>query len=253
MVLFDIPRPRIGHLRLNDPERLNAMGTSMAADFSTALEAARTAQVRVLVLSGSGRAFSSGGDFALLEERPRHSMSENRAFMLDYYQTFLAVRDLNVPLVAALQGHAVGAGACLACACDLRVAGPQARLGFSFTRLGLHPGLGITWSLGHLVGPGRASELLLTGRHVDAQEAFQMGLVNVLADDPLAKALELAESIAANGPLATELLLGTLRAGLPTLAQALQAEATAQAVNYGTPEFEAGLAAVRERRPPRFT
>lgn len=254
LVTFTTGDDGVGRITLNDPERLNAMSPAMAEAFEAAVRDASRVRPLALVVRGEGRAFSAGGDLAMLEERRRHGLSENRAYMLDFYRAFLSLRDLGMPLVAALHGHCVGAGACLAMACDLRVAADDCRIAFSFTRLGLHPGLGITWFLPRVAGTGVAADLLLTGRTVDAAEALRLGLVGrvVAAPDLRAQADALAAGVARNGPQATQLLLATLRQTLPGLPQALQAEATAQAVNYGSEEFAEGMAAVRERREPRF-
>src|ERR1700722_9111258 len=109
------------------------MGPAMAEAFENAVQAAARARVPLVVVRGHGRAFSAGGDLGMLEERQQHGLTENRAYMLSFYRSFLSLRDIGVPLVAALHGHCVGAGACLAMACDVRVAAEDCRLAFAFT------------------------------------------------------------------------------------------------------------------------
>ncbi|MHB2018645.1 MAG: enoyl-CoA hydratase/isomerase family protein [Candidatus Xenobia bacterium] len=253
-VVFEAPVPGVGRLLLNDPERLNAMGEEMARDFSLMVTSLAQRPLRALIVTGAGRAFSAGGHLEMLEARKAATLADNRSGMLAFYQAFLAWRELPFPIIAAVNGLAVGAGACLAAACDLRIAGEGSRLAFTFTRLGLHPGLGATWFLPRLVGPGRAAELLLTGRRVDAAEALSIGLVSrVVKDGELSEAaMVLAAQIAENGPEATQQLLNSLRHPATSLSQALQQEATAQAISFGSAEFARGLQAVRERQAPNW-
>ena len=176
--------------------------------------------------------------------------------MLPFYRTWLSIRDLEAPSVAAINGHAIGAGLCLALACDLRYAARGAKLSAPFTSLGMHAGMAATYLLPEVVGLARARELLLTGRAVDADEAERIGLVNgvVDADGLLDEALTVASRIASAAPIATRLTKAGLRSGgHPTLEDALQYEALAQPVTFATDDLREGLAATRERRRPSFT
>jgi enoyl-CoA hydratase len=175
--------------------------------------------------------------------------------MRDFYALFLSVRDLPVPSIAAIQGAAIGAGLAIALACDLRIAAREAKLGLNFTKLGIHPGMGSSWTLPRLVGPAHAADLLFGGRIVDGVEAERIGLVNraVARDDVVATALAQAEEIAACAPLAVR---GTKRALARTasvsLADQLDFEAEQQAICYESADLAEGLRAVREKRLPRF-
>jgi enoyl-CoA hydratase/carnithine racemase len=238
-----------------------AMGQSLA---SAVAAVAAEPEVRAVVLTGAGEAFSAGGDLAMIEARAREgrthpgepTRSTNRAAMRSFYELFLSVRDLPCPTVAALHGPAIGAGLAVALACDLRVAARDAKLGLNFSRLGIHPGMGSSWTLPRLVGPAHAADLLLTGRVLDGAEAERIGLVNCALprDEVLPRALALAEQIAACAPLAVRgARLALARAESVDLASQLDFEAEQQALCYETADLAEGLAAARERREPRFT
>ena len=251
-------------LTLSDPERRNAMTEPMGRALSAQVELlSRDESVRAVVLTGAGRAFSAGGDLGMIKARGAAGRADpggaararNQQEMQAFYRLFLAVRDLPCPTLAAINGAAIGAGLCVALGCDLRIAAEQARLGLNFTRLGIHPGMGATWTLPRLVGPARAAELLYTGRVIDGAEAARIGLVAeaVTADSTLERTLLLAQEIASSAPLAVR---GTKRA----LARSLDAslddqlgfEAARQAECYETADLVEGIAAVREKREPQF-
>jgi enoyl-CoA hydratase/carnithine racemase len=246
-------------LTLSDPDRRNAMTEEMGAHLSGALTGlAARPEVRVVVLTGAGAAFSGGGDLAMLEEKAARAKSglDQTASMRRFYDAFLSVVDVPVPVLAAVNGHAVGAGACVALACDLAIVSTTARIGFTFSRLGIHPGMGGSWTLPRLVGPQRAAELLYTGRLVTGEEAvgYGMALEAVPAAEVLPRTLALAARIAASAPQPVRQLKRSLAgAGDRTLAQQLDVEASAQAENYRTADVEEGLRAARERREPTFT
>lgn len=239
------------------PERRNAMTAELTAAWSAAVaDLSGDPSLRCVVVTGEGSAFCAGGDLSWISESPEMSVADLRERMLPFYRTWLAIRDLEVPTVAALNGAAVGAGLCLAMACDLRFAARRAKLSAPFTRLGMHAGMAATWLLPQLVGLPVARELLLTGRVLDAAEAHRLGLVNgVYDDDALLPAVrETAASIAAAAPLATRLTKVALAGGgHASIEEALQWEALAQPVTLATEDLREGIAAQRERRTPRFT
>jgi enoyl-CoA hydratase len=176
--------------------------------------------------------------------------------MVPFYRTWLSIRDLEAPSIAAVNGHAIGAGLCLALACDLRYAARGVKLSAPFTRLGMHPGMATTWLLPEAVGLTVARELLFTGRSVDAEEALRIGLVNGVSEPGslLDDALATAARIAGAAPVATRLTKAGLRAGgHRSLEDALQFEALAQPVTFATDDLREGLSASRERRTPNFT
>ena len=249
---------------LSDPERLNAMTEAMGVALSAAVDAlAADDAVRVVILTGAGRAFSAGGDFEMLERMARagnaapggETRRAHEAFMGRFYRLFLRVRALPQPTLAAVNGPAIGAGCCVALACDVRLAAREAKLGLNFGRLGIHPGMAATWTLPRLVGPAHAAELLYTGRLLDGAEAERIGLVNraVPRETLQDEALDLARTIAESSPLALRATKRSLaRSPLATLDEQLDQEAREQALCYESADLLEGLAASRERRPPSF-
>jgi enoyl-CoA hydratase len=244
-------------LTLALPDRRNAMTAELTDAWTAAMAQLRgDRSVRAVVVTGEGTAFCAGGDLSWISESPDLSVDAIRDRMLPFYRAWLSVRDLEVPTIAAVNGHAVGAGLCLALACDLRYAARGARLSAPFTVLGMHAGMAATWLLPEAVGLPVARELLLTGRAVAGDEAVRIGLVNAVydADVLLDEAVGVALRIAANGPVAVRLTTAGLRAGAhASLEDALQFEALAQPVTFATADLREGLAASRERRTPRFT
>ena len=240
--------PGIALLTLDDPERLNAMGEEMARDFRARILELKQAPPRAVVITGEGRAFSAGGDLAMLENKRHLSFEENRMRMLDFYRSFLDILRLEVPIIAAVNGVAVGAGFCLASACDLRIADPGARLSVPFLKLGLFPGMGASYFFNTLIGP-RSHELLLTGRTLNAQEAMDLGLLTRLSAEGkvLEETRKLTEELLKGAPLASRDLLIALRGPIEPLQLALQKEAEWQARCYARPEFAERLAQARAR------
>jgi enoyl-CoA hydratase/carnithine racemase len=244
-------------LTLALPDRRNAMTAELTKAWTDALGSLRgDRSVRAVVVTGEGSAFCSGGDLSWLGESSDLTVDTIRDRMLPFYRSWLGIRDLEVPTIAAINGHAVGAGLCLALACDLRYAAAGATLSAPFTALGMHAGMAATWLLPEAVGMPIARELLFTGRRVDADEALRIGLINGVfsADELLPGALDVACRIAANGPVAVRLTVAGLRGGgHGSLEEALQYEALAQPVTFATTDLAEGIAASKERRAPKFT
>lgn len=233
------------------------MGEEMAKEFMATVQSLqqRIRELRVVILTGSGRAFSAGGNLEMLKAKTKLSPEENRLRMLEFYNSFLTIRDLKVPLIAALNGHAIGAGLCVACACDIRVVSEKAKLGFTFTRLGLHPGMGATYFLPQVIGNSRALELMITGRVIAGEEVLRFGLGSQLVkeEDVLKRAHEIASEILECGPEATRQLLESMRLAPVSLEQALAREAACQSLNYKSGEFLEGVQATMEKRKPAFS
>ena len=244
--------PHTLQITFNDPDNLNAMGEEMALEFKALISslAGSPARPRAIILTGAGRAFSAGGDLNMLEKKCELSPEENRRRMLNFYASFLCMLDLEIPLIAAINGHAIGAGLCVACACDVRIAAQKAKLGFTFTRLGLHPGMGATYFLPRVVGQSVATEMVITGRVIEAEEGVRLGLVSRVV--PQAEVLNEAKRVAAEvmqcGPLAVKQVLGNMRKLASTLKESLEREADCQAVNYASAEFKEGVRATIEKR-----
>ena len=256
LVTYQELKTGLGLITLNDPDNLNAMGEEMAGEFSALIDrlSASAHGPKIIILTGAGRAFSAGGNLEMLENKTKLSAEENRTRMLKFYDSFLKILKLNIPLIAAINGHAIGAGLCVASACDIRIAGDKAKLGFTFTRLGLHPGMGATYFLAKVVGYPTALELMLSGRVIDALSAHKIGLVSqvVQNESVLRAAQTLADEIFESGPLAVSQLLGSMRAGPSSLEAALEREAACQSVNYAGSEFAEGVRAAIEKRKPNF-
>lgn len=241
---------------LNDPQNLNAMGEQMAAEFRGVVAdlEAKVRSLRAIVITGEGRAFSAGGNLEMLKQKTLLTGEENRIRMLHFYESFLGILRLRVPLIAAINGHAIGAGLCVASACDIRIAARGSKLGFTFVKLGLHPGMGATYFLPRILGVAKANELLITGRILEADDALTYGLVSKVVDqERLTKEVEsLVQEIGENGPESVRQLVESLRGGLPGLAAALEREALCQSVNYASTEFAQGVQAAIEKRKPNF-
>jgi enoyl-CoA hydratase len=251
------PHDGVALLVLDLPERRNMMDAAMTASWVRAVRALREdTSVRCVVVTGAGSAFCSGGDTSWIGADVAGGVDALRRRMHAFYSDWLSLRTLDVPVVAAVNGAAVGAGLALALACDLRVVASDARLGVPFTALGMHPGMATTWSLPEVAGLQVARDLLLTGRLVDGDEAVRLGLAlrALPSDQVLDDALETARQIASRAPVATRLTTRALRGGgHRDHAAALEWEALAQAVTLATDDLQEGLAAQRDKRPARFT
>jgi enoyl-CoA hydratase/carnithine racemase len=250
------PADGVALLVLDNPDMRNAMSDEMTAAWSETVDAlAGDRSVRAVVVTGEGSAFCSGGNTSWIASEPDASVDHLRSRMLPFYRSWLSIRRLEVPTIAAVNGAAIGAGLCLALACDLRYAASGAKLGVPFVKLGMHAGMGGTHLLPEVVGEAHARDLLLTGRVVDADEALRIGLVSRVLEPEgfLEGVLEIAAGVAANAPIATRLTkLALLDGGHADLETALQWEALAQPVTLATADLQEGIRASKERRAPRF-
>ncbi|MCI0572218.1 MAG: enoyl-CoA hydratase-related protein [Myxococcaceae bacterium] len=234
--------------------RRNAISRAMLAELEALVErVSRGHDVRAVVLTGAGdKAFCAGAD---LKERAEMSEAEVRAFLLGLRRVFRAMETSDCVFVAAINGAAFGGGTELALACDLRVAAPAAELGLTEVKLGIIPGGGGTQRLTRLVGPGRAKDLILTGRRLNAAEAFATGIVNRLTPEGhlLAHAVALAESVVANAPLAVAAAKHAIDDGYALgLDDALALEFERYEPLLKTEDRLEGLRAFAEKRPPQF-
>lgn len=256
-VLTEI-RNHVAVVTLNRPDGRNSMTPELLDAFAAAVPpVASDPEVRCVVITGRGRCFSAGADLRTAVQREdtgRPRQPHERSFAM--YEPFLSVLDIEVPVIGALNGHAVGGGFGLALLCDVRVANREAKYGANFARLGLCSGLGISYLLPRLVGPERAAELLFTGRLVTGEEAAQMGLVThaVPAEEVGPRALALADEIASNAPYAVRSMKRSLYAGLGwNVREAAFREAHAQAASLATEDAAEGMGALLDKREPRFT
>jgi enoyl-CoA hydratase/carnithine racemase len=246
----------VGVISMNRPDNRNSMTAELLDAFAAAAAAARgDSEARSVVVVGSGSCFSAGADFKDQVQRTGEArLPHERSYAM--YEPFLAVLDIEVPVIAAMNGHAVGGGFGLALLCDIRLACSGAKYGANFCRLGLAPGLGISYLLPRLVGASRAAELLYTGRLMSGEEAALCGLASraLEADAVLPAALELAGEIAASAPLAVRATKRSMADGLGwDVRRAAWREAFAQAATVATEDFQEGVAALLDKRAPRFS
>lgn len=263
-VLLEHPRPGVALVTLNRPERMNSMAFDVMVPLRDVLaEMTQDNDVRVVVLTGAGRGFSSGADHKSAGAVPNVARLTRPTYALRSMEildeVILAMRRLHQPIIAAVNGAAIGGGLCLALAADIRVAASDAY----FRAAGINNGLtaselGLSYLLPRAIGSSRAFEIMLTGRDVDAGEAERIGLVSrqVPGADLLETCYEIAERIAAFSRPGTELTKRTLWTGLDagTLEGHMQAEGLGQLyVRLLTANFEEAVAARAEKRAPVFT
>lgn len=243
----------IAIITIDRQEALNALNQDLLIELSLAFEAAEAnVEVRALVITGAGRAFVAGADIGAM--RDLSDAFGGRELALLGQDVFGSLAALPFPTVAAINGFALGGGLELALAADLRVASQAAKLGLPEVGLGLIPGYGGTQRLPRLIGQGRALDLIMTARHVGAEEALQLGLVNRVVDDALAGALELARSAAKNSPLALGLAKEAVVRGLDvSLSQGFEIEADLFGLASTSDDMREGTAAFLEKRAPKFT
>ena len=249
-------RDQIGVITLDRPDNRNSMTPELLDAFARASAAARAdASIRALIVTGTGNCFSAGADFkAGLQRGADELPPPDRSYAM--YEAFLSLLDAEVPIIGALNGHAVGGGFGLALVCDLRIAAVEGKYGANFVAVGLAPGMAITHLLPRLVGAARACELLFTGRLVDGAEAERLGILNraVPAEAVLDEALALARTIADNAPIAVRATKRAIQRGLDLqVRDAARAEAYAQAESLNTSDAREGIAALLAKRPPTFT
>ncbi len=248
---------------LNQPEKRNPISSlDMVDALCAAMEAADAdLSVRCVILTGAGTAFSSGGDVKGMKAgssggtRAVNPADTRRNYKWGIQRLPLLFQALEVPVIAAVNGPAIGAGCDLACMCDVRIAGESAKFAESFVKLGIIPGDGGAWLLPRIIGFSKATELALTGEMIDAARAEAIGLVSrTVPDDQLMTAArEVADKIAANPPHAVRMTKRLLREGqLASLANILEMSAAMQSVAHTTADHDEAIDAFIERRPPVF-
>jgi enoyl-CoA hydratase/carnithine racemase len=249
----------VGTIRLNRPERRNAFTFGMVREWARILRDVRTDDsVRVVVLTGAGdRAFCSGIDLGSISHaNPDLSPLERKSQLHDeIHQVALALEDLDKPVIAAINGAAVGAGLDMALMCDLRVAARSAKLSEGYIKVGLTPGDGGAYYLPRLVGTAKALELLLTGDFISADEAHRIGMVNRVVDDAdlEAETKALAEQIAAAPPVTVRMIKrATYQSARADLRTSLDLISSHFAVVAATDDAAEALSALQEKRVPAF-
>lgn len=245
----------VGKIILNNPDQLNAMTPEMAIELAALIPRINhNPNLRVVLVTGAGRAFSAGGNLQFILDHTGKDVRLNKKEMIEFYSKFLSLRDIKVPTLAVLNGHAMGAGLCIAMICDLRLAAQEAKLGLNFAKIGLSSGMGCLYSLTRLVGPAHAALLLFTGRTITADEAFKLGLVNQVhpGEKLEEKAIALAQEIAQNAPLPLQIMKKGLQKMPATLEEIFDFESEGQAQSFATQDLIEGVKATQEKRKPTF-
>lgn len=244
----------VGYIILNRPKTLNSLTDQMISELVQVVdEVADDPEARVVVITGAGRGFCSGADMSL--SIFTGTPGEIEKVLTLWHLVPAKLRSMPKPIIASVNGTAVGGGAGLALACDIVIASEQARFGQVFVNLGVHPDTGATYTLPRLVGVAKAMELLLTGRIVDAREAEAMGMVNkvVPAGSLETTTKELAESLAKGPPLALGMLKQSVYQALQTdLATAIRREIDCLTITILTEDCKEGTKAFLEKRKPEF-
>lgn len=247
-------RDLVCEITLNRPEHRNAMAPELLGPFQQVIDAVKLdREIRCVIITGSGANFCSGADFRSSILDRGSELPHEASYAI--YRPFLTILDVQVPVIAAMNGHAIGGGFGLALVCDLRVANRDARYGANFARLGLHSGMAISYLLPRVCGLPRAAELLFTARVFSGAEAAEMGVANhaVEPGQVLARARELADEIAANAPVAVRMMKRSLYRGLDwDPKSAGEIEALLQSRTLEMADAKEGVAALLEKRTPRF-
>src|SRR2546426_3280327 len=244
---------RVATLTVNRPESLNALNDSTIAELGHAIDQIRVDDaVGGVILTGAGRAFVAGADIAeLSSQTPVLAKARSRAGQ-DVFRRF---ETCPKPVIAAINGFALGGGCELAMACHIRIASEAAKFGQPESKLGILPGFGGSQRLPRLIGKGRAMQLLMTGEMIDAAEAYRIGLVNrvVPAVDLMKAAMEMMGQMLANAPLALGSCIETVNRGYDlSMGDALHMEATTFGLLAATSDMREGTKAFLEKRPPTF-
>lgn len=254
----------VGTITLNRPDRRNALNHEMLPDLEEAVSGlAANDSVRAIVLTGAGESFCSGVDTSELAggthpgphtPGPGGPDALRRGFEQSH-RIVVSIFNIEKPVIAAIRGSAVGAGLDIACACDMRIASPDARFSAAYIKVGLFPGYGGVWFYPRLFGMAKAAEMMLTGDFLGAEEALEAGFLNkiVPAEEVLPAAHQLAERIAAGPPIAIRLAKTMMHRSLGIdLASALQLSAAAEAITLSSADHVEGMAAAREKRSPNY-
>jgi enoyl-CoA hydratase/carnithine racemase len=230
----------------------NFVSVDFMRDLADAMDAVDAdPQARAIVMQAAGKSFSAGADFAATDDAVASGMDGVGSL----YDQAIRLYSVTTPIIAAINGAAIGAGLGLALLADFRIVSPEARFAANFVKLGFHPGFGISYALPRIVGEQKAALMLLTGRRIKGDEAFAWGLADELAppEGVNAAALRLAAEIAENAPLAVVSTRATLRAGLADAIKARTAiEHREQSALRSTEDFAEGVKSVAERRPGNF-
>lgn len=256
----------IGILTLNAPKQKNALTIEMASEFQSLIFSIKDdlthnrLHINSIILKGADGNFSSGGDLTWLKSLRHNPVHINADIMYNFYNSFLCIRQLPIPIISVIEGYAVGAGACLAIATDLRIMSSQAKIGFNFVKIGISSGMGGSHLLPIAVGETKAMDILLRGKVLTGKEAYDMGMVHEIYDETgetlFDRGVELAKELNSMHPVAMRNMVQTMRirednmgSGIDT---ALRREAHIQSLCYARDDWGEGLNAAIERRNPSF-
>ncbi len=252
-IIFEI-KDRIALITLNRPENRNSMDYLLLPAFEKCIQQVKkNKDLRCIIITGTGKSFCAGADFKSNIFGTEDKLP-NEIFM-DFYRPFLLIQEIEIPVIAAMNGHAIGGGFGLALICDIRIANNNAKYGANFARLGIHPGMAVTYMLPRIIGLPRAMELLFTGRLINGKESEKIGLVNysVKEEDVLEKAMELAQEIASCAPTAVKMIKRSVFRGLDwNPAFAAEFEAHCQSRTFEMKDAKEGILALLEKRKPDF-
>lgn len=234
-------------ITLDDADRRNALSWPLLDELRAAVETvAADSDARALVVTGAGKAFCAGADLVDLFGDLDRPVEQLRDHLMKVYASFLGLRDLTIPTVAAVQGAAVGAGLNIALACDVIVAGPRAGFGPTFSQIGLHPGGGCTWMLTQRIGAANTAAALFAGEIMDTDAALRLGIAQEVAGDPAQRASEMARTWAEREPkLMADIKRSVRLASTSSADESLAFEALAQAESMANEQFRAFTARFR--------
>jgi len=251
-VLVEI-KEAVAIVKMNRPAAMNALNTETLTELEKCMHTlGEDAGVKVIVITGEGKAFVAGADIAEMKDM---TPEQARKFSEFGQRVFAGIENLQKPVIAAVNGYALGGGCELALACDFRIASEKAKLGQPEVNLGVTPGFAATQRLPRLIGTGLAKEMLFTADTIDAQTALSYGLVNkvVPVDELMSTVMDIAKKIASKGPTAIKLIKDVVNRGMQTdLATACQYEAEAFAKCFDVGEGQEGMAAFIEKRKPSW-
>jgi len=246
----------ICYVYLNNPESKNSMTWAMGEMFEKEMNklSVLKRKPRVILLSGRNYVFCAGGDLNLLRSFSTKTFSQNRKGMRKFYNFFLSVRKVPVPILCVAKGHAIGAGLALPLACDLRIFSDEGKYSFNFVKLGIHPGMGSSYTTSELIGKSRANRMLFLAETINGKQAAEWGLCDYSfpKESIMENALQIAKGLCEAAPLALNELKKNSYSD-KSLQKALKWEAESQARNFISNDFKETMASIVEKRKPIFS
>ncbi len=252
-ILFNV-EDMVGLITLNRPNNRNSMDRETMPAFMEAIEQVKKDnELRCLIITGTGKSFCAGADFRNSPVDMSGGLPHEN--LMNTYGPFLKISEIKIPVIAAMNGHAIGGGFGLALICDIRIANLKSKYGANFAKLGLHTGMATSYMLPRIVGLPRANELLLTGRLIDGLTAERIGLVNYALEEDqiLNKAWEIAREIASCAPVAVRMIKRSILRGIAwDPVSAAEIEAHYQSRTFEMEDAREGITALLEKREPVF-